>query len=79
MHAACVMRRTFDPRELASLQGADNRVVADRVQRVKNEGDVRPVQLLRASGAPFRMSPSQLRATSTYPMPNATAHASGAR
>jgi len=53
MQAACVMRRTFDPRELSSLRIAGNRIVADRTQLVKNEGDVRAIQLVKASGAPF--------------------------
>ena len=55
MQAACVMRRTFDPRELSSLRIADNRIVADRVQLVKNEGDVRAIQLVKASGTPFHV------------------------
>jgi electron transfer flavoprotein beta subunit len=55
MKAACVMRRTFDPRELSSLTIADNRIVADRVQLVKNEGDVRAIQLVKASGTPFQI------------------------
>ncbi len=55
MQAACVMRRTFDPRELASLGIADNRIVADRMQLVKNEGDVRGIQLVRSSGLPFQV------------------------
>ena len=55
MQAVCVMRRTFDPRELSSLRIADNRIVADRVQLVKNEGDVRAIQLVKASGAPFHV------------------------
>jgi electron transfer flavoprotein alpha/beta subunit len=55
MHAACLMRRTFDPRELSSLKIVDNRIVADRVQLVKNEGDVRAIQLVRSSGVPFHV------------------------
>jgi electron transfer flavoprotein alpha/beta subunit len=55
MQAACVMRRTFDPRELSSLRIADNRIVADRVQLVKNEGDVRAIQLVKASAVPFHV------------------------
>ena len=54
MQAACVMRRTFDPRELSSLQIVDNRIVAERVQLVKNEGDVRAIQLVRSMGVPFQ-------------------------
>jgi len=54
MQAACVMRRTFDPRELSSLSIADHRLVAERVQLVKNEGDVRAIQLVKSSGAPFQ-------------------------
>ncbi len=54
MQAACLMRRTFDPRELSSLKIVDNRIVADRVQLVKNEGDVRAIQLVKASGVPFQ-------------------------
>jgi electron transfer flavoprotein alpha/beta subunit len=53
MQAACVMRRTFDPRELPALQIVDNRIVADRVQLVKNEGDIRAIQLVKSSGVPF--------------------------
>ncbi len=53
MHAACLMRRTFDPRELGSLKIVDNRLVAERVKLVKNEGDVRAVQLVKSGGVPF--------------------------
>ena len=53
MHALCLLRRTFDPRELSSLRIADHQVVADRVQLVKNEGDVRAIQLVKGSGAAF--------------------------
>jgi electron transfer flavoprotein alpha/beta subunit len=53
MQAACLMRRTFDPRELSSLKIVDNRLVADRVQLVKNEGDVRAIQLVKSTGVPF--------------------------
>jgi electron transfer flavoprotein alpha/beta subunit len=55
MHAACLMRRTYDPRELGSLTVADNRIVADRVQLVKNEGDVRAIQLAKAARIPFQV------------------------
>ncbi len=55
MQAACLMRRTFDPRELSSLKIVDNRIVADRVQLVKNEGDVRAIQLVKSSGVPFHV------------------------
>jgi electron transfer flavoprotein alpha/beta subunit len=55
MQALCLMRRTFDPRELSSLRIADNRIVADRVQLVKNEGDVRAIQLVKSSGVPFHV------------------------
>ena len=54
MRALCLLRRTFDPRELSSLRIADNQVVADRVQLVKNEGDVRAIQLVKGSGAAFQ-------------------------
>ena len=54
MQAACVMRRTFDPRELSSLRIAGNQIVVDRVQLVKNEGDVRAIQLVKAGGANFQ-------------------------
>lgn len=65
MHAACLLRRTFDPRELSSLRAAGNQVVADRVQLVKNEGDVRAVQLVKAGGAPFHaLTVGELDATS---------------
>lgn len=53
MHAACLLRRTFDPRELSSLRAVGNQVVADRVQLVKNEGDVRAIQLVKAGKVPF--------------------------
>jgi electron transfer flavoprotein alpha/beta subunit len=55
MQAACLMRRTYDPRELSSLRIADNRIVADRVQLVKNEGDVRAIQLVKSAGVPFHV------------------------
>jgi electron transfer flavoprotein alpha/beta subunit len=55
MQAACVMRRTLDPRQLSSLKIVDNRIVADRVQLVKNEGDVRAIQLVKSSGVPFNI------------------------
>jgi electron transfer flavoprotein beta subunit len=55
MQAACVMRRTFDPRELSSLKVAEGRLVADRMALVKNEGDVRAIQLVRSSGMPFEV------------------------
>lgn len=55
MQAACLMRRTFDPRELSSLRIVDNRIVADRVQLVKNEGDVRAIQLVKSTGVPFHI------------------------
>jgi electron transfer flavoprotein alpha/beta subunit len=55
MQAACVMRRTFDPRELSSLKIADNRIVADRMSLVKNEGDVRAIQLVKSGGTPFQV------------------------
>ena len=55
MQAACLMRRTYDPRELSSLRIADNRIVADRVQLVKNEGDVRAIQLVKSTGVPFHV------------------------
>ena len=55
MQAACVMRRTHDPRELSSLRIVDNRIVADRVQLVKNEGDVRAIQLVKSTGMPFHV------------------------
>lgn len=55
MQAACLMRRTYDPRELSSLQIVDNRIVADRVQLVKNEGDVRAIQLVKSTGVPFHV------------------------
>ena len=64
MQAACVMRRTFDPRELSSLRIAGNQVVADRTQLVKNEGDVRAIQLVKAGGATFHaLSVGELDAT----------------
>jgi electron transfer flavoprotein beta subunit len=64
MQAACLMRRTFDPRELSSLKIADNRIVADRIQMVKNEGDVRAIQLVKSSGVPFQaLSIGELDAT----------------
>lgn len=53
MHAVCLMRRTWDPRELSSLRVVDNRIVAERMQLVKNEGDVRAIQLVKATGMPF--------------------------
>lgn len=55
MQAACVMRRTFNPRDLSSLKIVDNGIVADRVELVKNEGDVRAIQLVKSSGAPFEI------------------------
>lgn len=55
MQAACVMRRTFNPRDLSSLKIVDNDIVADRVELVKNEGDVRAIQLVKSSGAPFQI------------------------
>ena len=55
MRAACLMRRTHDPRELSSLRIVDNRIVADRVQLVKNEGDVRAIQLVKSTGMPFHV------------------------
>lgn len=55
MQAACLMRRTFDPRELSSLKVVDNAIVADRVKLVKNEGDVRAIQLVKSSGVPFHV------------------------
>ena len=55
MQAACVMRRTYDPRELSSLRIVDTRIVADRVQLVKNEGDVRAIQLVKSTGVPFHL------------------------
>jgi electron transfer flavoprotein alpha/beta subunit len=53
MRAVCLMRRTWDPRELSSLRVVDNRLVAERMHLVKNEGDVRAVQLVKATGMPF--------------------------
>jgi electron transfer flavoprotein alpha/beta subunit len=53
MRAVCLMRRTWDPRELSSLRVVDNRLVAERMQLVKNEGDVRAVQLVKSTGMPF--------------------------
>jgi electron transfer flavoprotein alpha/beta subunit len=55
MQAACVMRRTFNPRDLSSLKIVDNGIVADRVELVKNEGDVRAIQLVKSSGARFQI------------------------
>jgi electron transfer flavoprotein alpha/beta subunit len=55
MQAACVMRRTYNPRDLSSLKIVDNGIVADRVELVKNEGDVRAIQLVKSSGAPFQI------------------------
>jgi electron transfer flavoprotein alpha/beta subunit len=55
MQAACVMRRTYNPRDLSSLKIVDNGMVADRVELVKNEGDVRAIQLVKSSGAPFQI------------------------
>jgi electron transfer flavoprotein beta subunit len=55
MQAACLMRRTYDPRELSSLRIADNRIVAERMQLVKNEGDVRAIQLVKSAGVPFQV------------------------
>jgi electron transfer flavoprotein beta subunit len=55
MQAVCLMRRTYDPRELSSLRIVDNRIVADRVQLVKNEGDVRAIQLVKSTGIPFHI------------------------
>jgi len=55
MQAACVMRRTFNPRDLSSLKIVDNGIVADRVEVVKNEGDVRAIQLVKSSGARFQI------------------------
>jgi electron transfer flavoprotein alpha/beta subunit len=55
MQAACVMRRTFNPRDLSSLQIVENDIVADRLELVKNEGDVRAIQLVKTSGAPFQI------------------------
>ena len=55
MQAACLMRRTYDPRELSSLRIVDNRIVADRVQLVKNESDVRAIQLVKSTGMPFQV------------------------
>lgn len=64
MHAACLMRRTFDPRELSSLRIAGREIVADRVQLVKNEGDVRAIQLVKGGGADFdAVSVGELDAT----------------
>jgi len=55
MQAVCLMRRTYDPRELSSLRIVDNRIAADRVQLVKNEGDVRAIQLVKSTGVPFHV------------------------
>jgi electron transfer flavoprotein alpha/beta subunit len=55
MQAACVMRRTYNPRDLSSLKIADNAIVADRVELVKNDGDVRAIQLVKSSGTPFQV------------------------
>jgi electron transfer flavoprotein alpha/beta subunit len=49
------MRRTYNPRDLSSLKIVDNGIVADRVELVKNEGDVRAIQLVKSSGAPFQI------------------------
>jgi electron transfer flavoprotein alpha/beta subunit len=53
MLGVCLFRRTFDPRELSSLRIAGNQIVADRTQLVKNEGDVRAIQLVKGGGAAF--------------------------
>ena len=58
MPAACVMRRTFNPKDLASLKIAGNGIVADRVALVKNEGDVRAIQLARKAASYSCRSPS---------------------
>jgi electron transfer flavoprotein alpha/beta subunit len=55
MQAVSVMRRTFDPGELSSLTIVDKRIVADRMKLVKNEGDVRAIQLVKSSGVPFQV------------------------
>lgn len=55
MQAVSVMRRTFNPADLSSLTIVDKRIAADRMKLVKNEGDVRAIQLVKSSGVPFQV------------------------